>query len=1043
MALQLRRGTNTNRLTITPAQGEPIYNTDTKTLYIGDGVTAGGNPVSPVTTVNGLTGNVSLTTDTVGEGSHNLYFTTTRADDAVGAMLASGTLSGVAITYNNTTHTISISTTGVIPTGSANSLAYWATSGTTLSASQNLIWSETTNVLQNLNGTLFVTANNGNRATVIYDNYNITGPNALVFRKAHGTNSSPGGVAANEAIHNIVWQAHDGFNFVNTSLISGFTQYGSTIAQNNVQGTLVFSTTDSTQLSTAPLYNRLRIDNSGQITIGPYITTEPGSGQLVIRQTVSSNGKSPATVYNIYSDIYGATFGLAKARGSYATPTAVAQNDNLGAVNFRGYTGSAYSNAASIRGFADGAPVSGASGYVPGYLSFLVTSSAGILNEAMRISNDSSGAYNGNLTVNGTLTVNGATVTTNTTTVNVEDKLMKLGYLTNGLVSTTGIVGSISGSGPWTATISNMTDNIDLNVGSAITATGTGTTGNITLTATTHATASCTAGNISGTTFTVGGTTTGTFAIGMQLSGGGISPGTYIVSGSGITWTLNISDTVGSGTVTGTQNTLTVSSTSSLQIGTIITTPSAIGGLATSTNYYVNNIVSSTQCSVTTTPGSTTDVTLTSATGSVSLAYANGSLGSGGTYIVTSIPNTTSITITATGGTTPIAGPITNITTSGATDSTANGGGIQVYGATNKTFIWNSATTAWTSSENINLVTGKTYEINGTSVLTSSTILPGSSSITTGAAGVTENLGANTGNSTLNIYGNGTSGTATITTNVTTGTANLFAGVTGSVNIGGITWTGANNTALIINNGGLQFSSASSVAAAGTNQGTATQLYADNNFITSGTGGVVLPAATTGREVSVTNNTGASINVYPQGTHTIESGSAGVPTVLPNLATISLMAKSGNNWWTIQPVYNGGTGVSITQSANGTVTWNIGQAVSTTSNVTFANVQTTGLTLRNVNFIAVASTATYALSTTTSYNVLVVSNTGLTVTVTMPPSPVDQQLCSFTIASNTVSTLNMTAGPTVIPPFTGTSNVTSGTVYQYVYRASTTTWYRN
>ena len=183
--------------------------------------------------------------------------------------------------------------------------------------------------------------------------------------------------------------------------------------------------------------------------------------------------------------------------------------------------------------------------------------------------------------------------------------------------------------------------------------------------------------------------------------------------------------------------------------------------------------------------------------------------------------------------------------------------------------------------------------------------------------------------------------------------------------------------------------------------------------------------------------------MYPQGTHTIESGAAGVATVLPNLATISMMAKSGNNWWTIQPVYNGGTGVSITQSANGTVTWNIGQAVSTTSNVTFANVQTTGLTLRNVNFIAVASTATYALSTTTSYNVLVVSNTGLTVTVTMPPSPVDQQLCSFTIASNTVSTLNMTAGPTIIPPFTGTSTVTSGTVYQYVYRASTTTWYRN
>ena len=55
-----------------------------------------------------------------------------------------------------------------------------------------------------------------------------------------------------------------------------------------------------------------------------------------------------------------------------------------------------------------------------------------------------------------------------------------------------------------------------------------------------------------------------------------------------------------------------------------------------------------------------------------------------------------------------------------------------------------------------------------------------------GGAGITENIGKNTGNSTVNIYGNGTSGTTTITTNVTSGTANLFAGVTGTVNIGAV-----------------------------------------------------------------------------------------------------------------------------------------------------------------------------------------------------------------------------------------------------------------
>ena len=42
MALKLRRGTEANRTSITPAEGEIIYVTDTKKLYVGDGTTPGG-----------------------------------------------------------------------------------------------------------------------------------------------------------------------------------------------------------------------------------------------------------------------------------------------------------------------------------------------------------------------------------------------------------------------------------------------------------------------------------------------------------------------------------------------------------------------------------------------------------------------------------------------------------------------------------------------------------------------------------------------------------------------------------------------------------------------------------------------------------------------------------------------------------------------------------------------------------------------------------------------------------------------------------------
>lgn len=50
MALRLRRGTDAERLLITPLQGELIFATDTKELYVGDGATVGGVLVGPIST---------------------------------------------------------------------------------------------------------------------------------------------------------------------------------------------------------------------------------------------------------------------------------------------------------------------------------------------------------------------------------------------------------------------------------------------------------------------------------------------------------------------------------------------------------------------------------------------------------------------------------------------------------------------------------------------------------------------------------------------------------------------------------------------------------------------------------------------------------------------------------------------------------------------------------------------------------------------------------------------------------------------------------
>ena len=56
------------------------------------------------------------------------------------------------------------------------------------------------------------------------------------------------------------------------------------------------------------------------------------------------------------------------------------------------------------------------------------------------------------------------------------------------------------------------------------------------------------------------------------------------------------------------------------------------------------------------------------------------------------------------------------------TDSTADGGGLTLKGATDKTLNWVNSTDSWTSSENLDLASGKTYKINGTDVLSATAL---------------------------------------------------------------------------------------------------------------------------------------------------------------------------------------------------------------------------------------------------------------------------------------------------------------------------------
>ena len=107
-------------------------------------------------------------------------------------------------------------------------------------------------------------------------------------------------------------------------------------------------------------------------------------------------------------------------------------------------------------------------------------------------------------------------------------------------------------------------------------------------------------------------------------------------------------------------------------------------------------------------------------------------------------------------------------------DSTADGGGITLKGATDKTLNWVDATDAWTSSEDFNLLTGKVYEIAGTPVLSESTLGAGVTASSLTSVGT---ITSGTWNGTTIAVANGGTGITSFGTGVAT-----FLGTPSSAN---------------------------------------------------------------------------------------------------------------------------------------------------------------------------------------------------------------------------------------------------------------------
>lgn len=117
MALQIRRGLNSERITKVLQNGEIAWTTDTKKLYIGDGVTTGGTNIlqsaqgvglswNPVTEQLDLTASTLFINSSNVTETTNLFHTAQRAQDAAAALFtnAAGDHVGISFVYDSVNH---------------------------------------------------------------------------------------------------------------------------------------------------------------------------------------------------------------------------------------------------------------------------------------------------------------------------------------------------------------------------------------------------------------------------------------------------------------------------------------------------------------------------------------------------------------------------------------------------------------------------------------------------------------------------------------------------------------------------------------------------------------------------------------------------------------------------------------------------------------------------------------------------------------------------------------------------------------------------
>ena len=350
MALRLRRGTDAERLLITPLQGELIYTTDTKSLYVGDGSTVGGTLITGAgggsTTLDALTD-----TDLTGaaDGEVLAFVSGTNKWEPVSiAALSNVTLDALT----DTDLTGEIDSDVLSYNGSTSK---WEPinvedliSRTGIQASLTILADDLT-VMVNPDTKSFNGALTGElKGSVFGDDSSIL---------VDGINGTIVGVVDN--YHTTSSQYVQGANIRIGSAVAG----GNLIVlQDNVDSSqLIITTEDAGGVIIMP--RQLQVGSSsalvgdGKVTI---VTGVQNSAGIVLSGHFDGTGNTIATI--------------SRSRGTKAAPTVIQNGDGLGSYLLTGYNGAAYRVAGGIKATVAGTPQAA---YIPSNVEIFVGNSSG------------------------------------------------------------------------------------------------------------------------------------------------------------------------------------------------------------------------------------------------------------------------------------------------------------------------------------------------------------------------------------------------------------------------------------------------------------------------------------------------------------------------------------------------------------------------------------------------------------------------------------------------------------------------------------------